>query len=140
MKDSYVTMYAKLTCSKGCMENYLNVGTDHGVYKINDNGECYPVMNANDNKVSENIPKFGMCCSEINPEYLAMSGPQKAAAKAKNLVTKDGLCGCNPKVLTTWYDANTTNQLDGKDCLTVGSKLACAYGGIISIVDKKEGK
>ena len=139
MKDSYVTMYTKLTCSKCCMENYLNVGKDHGVYKMGDAGDSYPVMNAGDNAVGNNIPKFGRCRSELNPEYLAMSGAQKASAKAKDLVTKEGLCGCNPMILTPWYNANTANKLEGKACLTVGSKIACAYGGIISVVDKAEG-
>lgn len=140
MGKNYVTMYKKLSCSQGCMENYLNVGTDHGVYKMSGDGACYPVMNSFDNKADTNITQFGGCNSMINPEFLAKTPQQQAAAKAKNAIAKQGLCSCNPMILTEWFNANEANKLEGKACLTDASKLACAYGGIITVVEeKKEG-
>lgn len=138
MSEQYVTMYAKLTCDMGCMENYLNVGTDHGVYKVTVEGESYPVMNGADHIVGENIPQFGRCKSPTNMDYEEQSLQKKVWGNIKNFFVKDGKCECTPKILTEWIEVKEDNILEGKGVLTEKSKLVCANGGIISIVIEKE--
>lgn len=108
MGKNYIVMHAKLKCDKGCIENYLNCGTDHGVYKTLEDGSKYPVMNASDMKVGINISQFGKCSVTNNK--------------------------CVPAIVTPWYNANEANTLENGAILTEASKLVCTLGGIISIV------
>lgn len=112
MDKKYVVMHTKLKCDKGCIENYLNVGTDHGVFKTLEDGSKVPIMNANDMVTKVNISQFGKCS-----------------------VTGDL---CKPAISTPWYDANDANILDRGAILTESSKLACMSGGVISIVVGEE--
>ena len=89
MEKNYVTMYTKATCDMGCMENYLNVGTDHGVFKLTAEGEPYPVLNAKDNVVTTNIPNFGKCSSPTNPDYDDQKIHEKFMQNVKNFFNKD---------------------------------------------------
>lgn len=138
MGKEYVTMYAKLQCNMGCMENYLNVGKDHGVYKIGEDGAAYPVMNASDTDEEYNIPNFGKCSSPTNPDKEKQSFQEKLLQNFKNLFNGDGTCACVPEIVTPWYDVNDANQLEHGGALTESSKLACIKGGIISIVKEKK--
>lgn len=112
MEKKYIVMYASVSCDKGCIDNYLNVNQDHGVYKTMEDGQKHPLMNANDMRVRDNISQFGKCN-----------------------VTDDI---CTPVILTPWFDANEANVLEDGGVLTETSKLACAKGGIISIKIEEE--
>ena len=144
MEKNYVVMYTKATCDMGCMENYLNVVTDHGVYKLGADGQPYPVLNAKDNAdtideehPSKNIPSFGKCSSPTNPDYDDQKWHEKFIQNVKNIFNGDGKCPCVPDIVTEWYDTNQANMLEGSGCLTQSSKIACTKGGIISIVVEK---
>lgn len=131
---NYVTMYTKVRCDMGCMDNYLNVDIDHGVYKIGEDGEIYPVLNAGDILVPQNIPSFGKCSSPVNPDYNKQGFRKKLMQNIKNFFNHDGTCECVPEIKTKWQYGNSPNQLAHNDCLTEDCRLACTKGGIISIV------
>jgi len=44
---------------------------------------------------------------------------------------------CEPVTPTPWIYGNESNIIEGAPALMTGSKLACRYGGIISIVEEK---
>jgi|BioPla2DNA2_1021312.scaffolds.fasta_scaffold07454_6 hypothetical protein len=112
MEKKYVAMYASISCDKGCINNFLNVNQDHGVYKTMKDGSKYPIMNAKDMRVRDNISQFGKC------------------------IMTDSLC--QPTIITPWFDANEANILEDGGMLTETSKLACTMGGIISIKSVEE--
>jgi len=142
MEKNYVVMHAKLQCDQGCMENYLNVGTDHGVYKIAEDGTPYPVMCASDMIVGVNISYFGKCSSKgKSSDYKSLPWNKKLMGGLKKLITGDGACDCEPSILTPWYDVNESNVLEQNGVLTESSKLVCEKGGVISVVfEKGEGE
>lgn len=108
MGKSYIVMHTKLKCDKGCIENYLNVGIDHGVYKTLEDGSKVPIMNTNDMVIQLNISQFGVCKVTNN--------------------------ACAPAICTPWFNGNEGNILESGPILTESSKLACMAGGIISLV------
>lgn len=136
--ESYVLMHTKVKCSKGCIANYINVGTDHGVCKMEGDSK-YPILNCSDFKVKDNITDFGGCRSDINPEYLALSWEEKLARKAKDAISKQGLCGCSPLIPSPWFNTNLKAKLENSTMLTCDSKLVCSKGGgIITIEVEKQ--
>lgn len=77
-----------------------------------------------DNKPLVNILPFGMCSNPANPAVAA------ATAAAIGVLTP---MPCIPVTTAPWAPGNPTLLLGGEPALTNSSKLACAYGGIISI-------
>ena len=144
-------------CDKGdkkALESqYLNLPEDHGVY-FQDTEQ--PLMNANDHVSNDHILQFGRCTSELNPKNMAtkaiddiVSNPLvKMVCPMANIVDgvlalKDmlggGNCKCVPKTVKVWEETNEGNCMDGADGILNTSKLACCYGGIITIQEMKAG-
>lgn len=144
-------------CDKGdkkaLKSQYLNLPKDHGVY-FQDTEQ--PLMNANDHVSNDHILQFGRCTSELNPKNMAskaiddiVSNPLvKMVCPMANIVDgvmalRDklggGNCKCVPKTVKVWEETNEGNCMDGADGILNTSKLACCYGGIITIQEMKAG-
>lgn len=141
----YVTRLMRISCTKGTMENYINVGTDHGVL-AGENQQ--PVLNANDH-TEKNIIHFGSCTSDDNPERTfrkglvgGLLGPVEwlTGGAVTDLLETTGImtCKCKPNTPLPWNITNEENILDGAPTLTINSKCPCRYGGIIEFVDTDE--
>lgn len=110
-KKQYVYRLMKAKCSAGSskFEQYLNLTTDHGViYSDNE----HPLMNANDHVPEKNILTFGRC-------------------------RKKFFCKCEPMTIVPWINGEEDYCIDGAPALTINSRLACYYGGIIEILEEK---
>lgn len=136
----YRLMKCKCSCSAGASlfnndEFYqnLNLPKDHGILFSDME---HPLMNANDHvsigdDSTKNIFTFGRCKSQKNPGgfganlIMPFFGPMilKATAGVK----------CDPMTLTPWLLVDEDYFVGGAPALTIESKLACYYGGIITI-------
>lgn len=135
---AYITRGVTTKCSKGSDENYLNLKVDHGVVC---SATKDPLMNANDHKPEENIPKYGVCSGSWNPSVLP--GLELLEQGASYFLTGHGGGLCSPVTPLAWTDVNKKHILDGAPALTENSKLACVCGGVITIVpipEKKAGE
>ena len=141
----YITRLMRIRCDKGTMDNYINVDRDHGVLA---GGDLQPVLNANDH-TKKNIIHCGNCESEENPERMfrkglvaGLMGPVGflAAGSVTDLLEDVGImtCKCKPNTPQPWIFTNEDNILEGAPALTMKSKLACRYGGVISFVPLNE--
>lgn len=141
----YITRLMRIRCDKGTMDNYINVDRDHGVLA---GGDLQPVLNANDH-TKKNIIHCGNCESDENPERMfrkglvaGMMGPLGflAADSVTDLLEDVGIitCKCKPNTPQPWIFTNEDNILEGAPALTMKSKLACRYGGVISFVPLNE--
>lgn len=141
----YITRRMRIRCDKGTMDNYINVGRDHGVLV---GGNLEPVLNANDH-TKKNIIHCGNCESEENPErkfrkglVAGLMGPIGflAAGSVINLLEDAEVVTykCKPNTPQPWIFTNEDNILEGAPALTMKSKLACRYGGVISFVPLDE--
>jgi hypothetical protein len=74
----------------------------------------------------ENLPTFGMCMSEMNPEVAA------ATAAAEGVLTP---MPCVPMTCGTWVPGSPTVAMGEGLALSEESTLECAYGGTITIED-----
>lgn len=142
-EPKYITRLMKMECDKGTVENYINVGTDHGVL-AGDPCDAQPVMNANDH-TSKNIIHLGKCKSELNPErkfreilVKALMGPAGAFLTGPMLDKLEELgiltYPCRPNTPQPWIMTNEDCLLEGAPALTMNSRLACRYGGVITFV------
>lgn len=135
MGNDYVVRLMRAQCSMGTMENFLNLPLDHGV--VGPGGE--PLMNANDHQSGEHVIHFGRCNSNVNPGNITkkITGFLLPGLGAFTSLTKmigcDG-CKCKPKTFVPWINGNDQHIIEGAPALTTGSKLACFYGGVISIL------
>lgn len=84
-----------------------------------------PLASVMDNIPIVNIPPFGMCQSMANPMVAA------ATAAALGVMTP---MPCIPIIPAPWVPGNPTILVGGKPALTQDSKLLCAWGGAIEIV------
>ena len=136
----YRLMKCKCSCSAGASlfnndEFYqnLNLPKDHGILFSDME---HPLMNANDHvsigdDSTKNIFTFGRCKSQKNPGgfganlIMPFFGPMilKATAGVK----------CDPMTLTPWLLVDEDYFVGGAPALTIESKLACYYGGIITV-------
>ena len=135
-------------CDTSIMEfQYLNLPKDHGVYFQSTET---PLMNACDYKSGQHVLQFGRCKSQENPKNKARGLVDKVvsnplvkvlnpAAFAIDAVLEineklsGGNCKCNPMIMEVWEETNQGNCLDGADGILNTSKLACCYGGTITI-------
>lgn len=142
----YITRLMRIRCDKGTMDNYINVDRDHGVLA---GGDLQPVLNANDH-TKKNIIHCGKCRSDGNPERmirkdmvisgLTISGAFLFAESLADFLEDTGIitCKCRPNTPRPWIFTNEDNILEGAPALTMKSKLACRYGGVISFVPLDE--
>ena len=142
----YITRLMRIRCDKGTMDNYINVDRDHGVLA---GGDMQPVLNANDH-TKKNIIHCGKCKSDGNPERmirkdmvisgLTISGAFLSTDSLAEFLEDTGIitCNCKPNTPRPWIFTNEDNILEGAPALTMKSKLACRYGGVISFVPLDE--
>ncbi len=141
----YITRLMRIRCTKGTMDNYINVDVDHGVLA---GAEQQPVLNANDH-TEKNIIHCGNCESDENPERMFRKGLVSGlmgplgfllADSVTNFLEDVGImtCKCKPNTPKPWLFTNEDNILEGAPALTMNSKLACRYGGTISFVPLDE--
>lgn len=144
----YITRLMRMECDKGTMQNYINVGRDHGVL-AGGNCDAQPVMNANDH-TSKNVIHFGKCKSELNPERafrealvkallgpagVGLTGPMLDRLEELGILTYK----CKPNTPQPWIMTNEDCILEGAPALTMDSRLACRYGGTITFVPSGSG-
>ena len=85
-----------------------------------------PAANIMDNKPIANIPPFGMCQSLANPTVAA------ATAAASGVLTP---MPCVPVIPAPWSPGSATMLIGNMPALNNNSKLMCAWGGVIQIVN-----
>lgn len=85
-----------------------------------------PAGNITDNKPFMNIPPFGMCTSPSNPTVAA------ATAAALGVLTP---MPCVPMTPAPWAPGSATLMVAGMPALNNTSTLACAWGGVIKIIN-----
>lgn len=141
----YITRLMRIRCDKGTMDNYINVDRDHGVLA---GGELQPVLNANDH-TEKNIIHCGNCESDENPERMLRKWLVAGDMGSLGFLMADSVTAlledvgimtfkCKPNTPHPWIFTNEDNILEGAPALTMKSKLACRYGGVISFVPLNE--
>lgn len=115
-----VCMGAMLQCSFGVAPSTLVVLPQNAVLTTT------PAANIMDNKPIVNVPPFGMCQSMANPAVAA------ATAAAMGALTP---MPCVPVLTAPWIVGSPTVLLGNMPTLSSDSKLICAYGGVIQIVN-----
>ena len=117
---------AMLQCSFGSTPANLNVTSQNKVLV-----EGKPVATIKDTGAIINITSCGMCSSLANPQVAA------ATAAALGVLTPQP---CIPSTTGCWIASQTKCIASGVPVLTNDSRLICAYGGVISIVNPGSGK
>lgn len=109
-----------MNCSFGMAPSVLIVLPENGVV-------CpTPAATIADFVPIENIPPFGMCMSEANPEVIA------ATAAALGVLTP---MPCVPVTSSPWVPGAPTVMIGGMPALVQPSECLCDWGGVISIDD-----
>lgn len=115
-----VCMGAMLQCSFGVAPSTLVVIPQNQVLATT------PAANIMDNKPIANVPPFGMCQSMANPAVAA------ATAAAFGALTP---MPCMPALTAPWLVGAPTVLIGNMPALDSNSKLICAFGGVIQIVN-----
>ena len=113
-----VCMGAMLQCSFGMAPSTL-VATSAPTVMVSNK----PIATIMDNKPVANIPPFGMCNCPANPA--TVKPPPVMFAPAP----------CMPVIPAPWAPGSPTVMRGNYPALNNSSKLMCAYGGVISIVN-----
>ncbi|MBR6101122.1 MAG: DUF4280 domain-containing protein [Ruminococcus sp.] len=111
---------AQLMCPFGMAPSALNV------LPQNRTVTSAPLANIMDNKPMVNIMPFGMCTSLANPTVAS------ATAAAWGVLTP---MPCIPAITAPWAPGSPTVLIAGSPALNNTSKLMCAYGGVIQILN-----
>lgn len=85
-----------------------------------------PIATVEDYKPMSNIPPFGMCKTQANPQVAA------ATAAAQGAPTP---MPCVPVINAAWSPGAATQAIDDKKLLTVDSSCNCIWSGKIEISD-----
>jgi len=115
-----VCMGATLQCSFGAAPSSLMV------LPLNRTMTGTPDANIMDNKPMLNVLPFGMCSSPSNPTVAA------ATAAALGVLTP---MPCVPVTPAPWVPGSPTALIGNMPALNNSSKLMCAWGGVIQIVN-----
>ena len=110
---------AQMMCSFGLSPGVLNVLPANKVVST------MPVATIMDNNPFVNITPFGMCTCMGNPAVAS------ATAAAFGVLTP---CPCTPNVTAPWAPGSPTVLIGGSPALNNTSKLMCAFGGVIQIL------
>ena len=113
-----VCMGANLQCSFGAAPSTLIVNSQSTVLVASK-----PAATIMDSKPMGNIPPFGMCSCPSNPA--TVKPPPVMFAPAP----------CVPVIPGVWTPGSPTVLLGGYPALNNSSKLMCAWGGVISVVN-----
>jgi len=103
---------APLLCSFGLAPSVLKVIPPNRNANI---GDCRPMAN---------VGPFGMCRSPHNPAVVAATAATQGAMVP---------VPCVPVLLGAWMPGDPMNLIQSMPALTRGSKLMCAYAGVVSI-------
>lgn len=137
--QKYVTRLMRARCSKGTMENYLNVDIDHGIIV---GADAQPLMNANDHVAGRHVIHFGNCGSDQNPERMfrkALVGGFLGGVVADFLEDVGIMaCKCKPNTPNPWEFVNEKSIVEGAPALMFGSVLTCRYGGCIKLLPEDQ--
>ena len=120
-----VCMGAMLQCSFGAAPSSLVV------LPANRTMTMTPAANIMDNKPLVNIMPFGMCSSPSNPTVAA------ATAAALGVLTP---MPCVPLTPAPWVVGAPTVLIGKMPALNNTSKLMCAWGGVIQVVNPGQTK
>lgn len=112
-----VCMGASMMCSFGTVPSTLIVNSQQTALTGT------PIATIMDNKPIANIPPFGMCNSVANP---ATKRPPPVFFTP---------APCVPSITAPWAPGSPTVLVGGKPALNNTSKLICAWGGVIQIVN-----
>lgn len=112
-----VCMGANMMCSFGTTPSALIVNSQQTALTGT------PIATVMDNKPMANIPPFGMCNSVANP---ATKRPPPVFFTP---------APCVPNIPAPWAPGSPTVLVGGKPALNNTSKLMCAWGGVIQIVN-----
>ena len=115
-----VCMGASLQCSFGAAPSTL------AVLPVNRTQTATPDANIMDNKPLVNIMPFAMCSSLANPTVAS------ATAAALGALTP---MPCVPVIPAPWAPGSPTVLIANMPALNNSSKLMCAYGGVIQVVN-----
>lgn len=100
--SKYVTRLMKIRCTKGTMENYINVGRDHGILV---GADQQPLLNANDH-TERSIIHCGNCESDENPERMFRKGLVGVVLGGVTAEILEGVgimtCKCKPNTPLPW--------------------------------------
>ena len=113
-----VCMGANLQCSFGAAPSTLIVNSQTTVLVASK-----PAATIMDCKPMGNIPPFGMCSCPANPA--TVKPPPVMFAPAP----------CVPVITAPWRPGSPTVLLGGSPALNNSSKLMCAWGGVISVLN-----
>ena len=113
-----VCMGANLQCSFGAAPSTLIVNSQTTVMVASK-----PAATIMDCKPMGNIPPFGMCSCPANPA--TVKPPPVMFAPAP----------CVPVITAPWTPGSPTVLLGGSPALNNSSKLMCAWGGVISVLN-----
>ena len=113
-----VCMGANLQCSFGAAPSTLIVNSQTTVLVASK-----PAATIMDCKPMGNIPPFGMCSCPANPA--TVKPPPVMFAPAP----------CVPVITAPWTPGSPTVLLGGSPALNNSSKLMCAWGGVISVIN-----
>ena len=112
---------AKLKCSQGTSTGSLTVlptlGTD---------AEEEPTATVDDYAPMVNVPSFGMCQTQANPQVAS------AAASAQGVLTPQP---CVPVISSAWSPGSSVVTIQGTKALRDDSTCNCQWTGSISITD-----
>lgn len=111
---------AMCTCSFGMSPSLLMVTPENKVLST------MPMATIMDNIPMKNILPFGMCSSMANPMVAS------ATATALGVLTP---MPCIPVITVPWTPGNPKVLIANKPALNNTSKLMCAYGGVIQIMN-----
>lgn len=116
-----VCMGATLQCTFGMAPSTLVATSAPTVMVANK-----PIGTIMDNKPMGNIPPFGMCNCPANPA--TVKPPPVMFAPAP----------CMPVIPAPWTPGSPTVMIGNYPALNNSSKLMCAYGGVISVVNPSQ--
>lgn len=119
-----VCMGAMMQCSFGAVPSSLVVLPTSQVLTGGP-----PAATIMDNAPIVNIPPFGMCSSPSNPTVAA------ATTAALGVLTP---MPCVPVTPAPWAPGSPTVLIGNIPALNNGSKLMCAWGGVVQIVSPGE--
>ena len=120
-KQLYVCAGAELKCSFGDQTSKLQVVSGHNA-KVSGN----LIANVMDYKPMTNILPFGKCQTTNNPQVASATN-----ANDGHLTPQP----CIPNLPAPWAKVKKDVKVGSQAALLEGSKLTCAYGGQIEIVD-----
>ncbi len=120
MSKKLVVLGAKLKCDQGTAP--ADLGVIPGMATADDK----PVATVMDFLPMVNIPGFGMCKTQANPQVAS------ATTAAQGVLTPQP---CIPVVTAPWSPGSSLSTVDDKKLLTDDSTCKCMWAGEISITD-----